>query len=310
MNLWKLTSLVIVTAGLWLDALGQDLSPKPDATTLDSAITGALERHGDGIRAGLWLGGRGGRPWFARDAGEVFPAASAIKTAYVVELFAAYEEALDAPLPNAAQILSDDAHPAIAHFAPEVRAEARRDLSDLPVRKVGLAMIQGKGVSNAVYNAAANLVTASLGGPQKLQERIRTRDPSFEKIFVRRYMLAARDRPGDNVATPAALASVLQRIAAQSVPRLKSTTHEALRATLFVGEDPRFGRHYSKTGALDSDPLTRVRSGFYERDGRCTVYVVMTCQPDPGSRSRAEAGKALEAICAELHRLLVEAAQR
>ncbi|MGC4077822.1 MAG: hypothetical protein QM702_12515 [Rubrivivax sp.] len=42
------------------------------------------------------------------------------------------------------------------------------------------------------------------------------------------------------------------------------------------------GKHYRKGGDLNSNPLTVVRSGWYEHDGAATVYVVVAVQPEPG----------------------------
>ena len=42
-------------------------------------------------------------------------------------------------------------------------------------------MIRGTGVSNPVYNAAANLVTAFLGGPPELTARIQARHPDYRR---------------------------------------------------------------------------------------------------------------------------------
>lgn len=273
---------------------------------LSARVREVLEAHGDGVQAGIWLGGAEGAPSFAWRDDAAMPAASAIKTAYLVELFAAHAAGLDEALPGAATTLAGDGHAALAPFDAAARADARRDLGGASVRRAGEAMIRGRGVSNATYNVAANLVTASFGGPEALQGRIRARDPAFSGISVRRYMIADRTKPGDNEATPRALAAVLQRLAARKLPGVPPETVEAMRAVMLASEDPRRGRHFSKSGALDTDPLTRVRSGWVEKDGRATVYVVMLSQPGPGARPRAKAGEALEAAAAKLQDLLLD----
>ena len=76
-------------------------------------------------------------------------------------------------------------------------------------------------------------------------------------------MLAARDVTGDNTATAGSLAAVLASIARGDVPGVTSETHEAMRDILFL-EDAEDGRHFYKGGSLNSNPLTRVLSGYYD----------------------------------------------
>ena len=82
------------------------------------------------------------------------------------------------------------------HFDSGQREEVRRELTDATVREIDHHMIRGTGVSNVVSNAAANVTTAVLGGPEDLTRRIHARDPTFAGLVTRRYMLAARDVTG------------------------------------------------------------------------------------------------------------------
>ena len=147
-------------------------------------------------------------------------------------------------------------------------------------------MIRGTGVSNAVYNAAANLVTAFLGGPPELTGRIHARHPDFAGIASRRYMLAARDVTGDNEATAASLAAVLAAIARGDVPGLSPETHDAMRDILFL-EETDDGRHFYKGGSLNSNPITRVLSGYWETRGTWGPAARLRLHGrDSGSRER------------------------
>jgi hypothetical protein len=139
-----------------------------DKAALDRTVADLIKGHGEDIVVSLWLGGGGPAAWYERNAADPRPTASAIKAFYLVELFAAHAGALDKPLPGADAVLKDDAHPAISHFTPAQRDEIRKALTGASVRRVGEVMIGAPGVSNAVYNAAANLTTAVLGGPDAL----------------------------------------------------------------------------------------------------------------------------------------------
>ena len=270
--------------------------PAAPAFRFDTARAAAdvdrlLAEHGDGVTAAIWIGDGRNAVW-ARNEHTPMPAASAIKTAFLIELFTAHQGALDRTLPAFATITDDASHPALAHFAPPARAEIRRQLHAATVHDVGRAMIRGTGVSNAVYNAAANVTTALLGGPAALTARIHARDAAFAPLQVRRYMLAAREA-GDNEATAAGLAAPLQRIATGQLPGVDATTLAAIRAVMRGKDHARFGLHYTKGGSLDSDPMARVASGAFVPAAAPIVYVVMVRQADPAGRPRTEAGQRL-----------------
>jgi hypothetical protein len=82
--------------------------------------------------------------------------------------------------------------------------------------------------SNIVYNAAANVVTATLGGPEALTKIIRERDPAFGDVAVRRYMLRdAGNSRSANVAPAAALGVLYQRLAMRAIIGIDSETVRA-----------------------------------------------------------------------------------
>jgi hypothetical protein len=276
-----------------------------DGALVAEQVDAVLRTHGDGVTAALWLGTADGPAWFERASREPRATASAIKTFYLVELFDRFAGALDRPLPGVEAVLADDAHPAISHFTPEQRAEIRRDLAGASVRRVGLVMMGTAPASNIVYNAAANVTTAVLGGPDALTALIRTRDVAFDTVSARRYMLRDRRERGDNEAPAAALAVLYQRLAARTLagvdPPAMTAIHEALRRP----DDPALGRHFDKGGSLASDPMCEIRAGWYETAAGPLVYVVMTLQPMPGAEGREASGRRLAATAEAVAQRLV-----
>ncbi len=254
-----------------------------------------------GLEISVWVGDGAGRPIATLASKVPRPSASAIKPAILVEFFDARSEGLDRPLPGARAILSDPEHPAVVHFSEAVRAEIVKELADATVRQIGRIMIHGEGVSNAVYNAATNLAIADLGGPAEVTRRIRARGPDREGLAVRRYMLASRTATGDNQADARGLAVTMVDLAGGSTPngRLAEATRRAVREALFLETSPDRGRHYFKSGALNSDPPVRIRSGWYERPGDPNnevgpIYVLIASRRDSGGSSPAESGRRLE----------------
>ena len=314
-----LRAALTLVAALWASGCGAPpAEPRPaDPASPPSVDAAALDRRLDalvapgraeGLALSVWAGGPTGEAWFAQDASTVRAAASAIKVAYLIEWFAAHADALDAPAPGAAAIVNDAAHPAVAHFTADDRADIRAEIDGATVRRIGHMMIRGTDVSNAVYNAAANVTTALLGGPEALTGLIHDRDPAFGDLAVRRYMLAARDVTGDNEATAMSLAAVLQRVAARDLPGLSPGSVSALWEILRVPEDDGvLGTHYFKSGSLGSDPMIRIRSGFWDGPAGVIVYVVMAEQPTPGDRSRDEAAARLVEVSRSATDALLEA---
>ena len=98
-------------------------------------------------------------------------------------------------------------------------------------------------------------------------------------------MLADRKATGDNEATPAALAAVLQRLASRRIPGIADATVEDIRRAILAKDDPRRGRVFSKEGDLASDPITCVRTGWCEKPGvGAIVFVVMLARDEPRCR--------------------------
>lgn len=308
-----LVAALWLIACAWIPGVGgqqperRAATSRVDARALTTAIDARLAAHGDGVSASVWLGGAAGDPWLARGADAPRATASAIKTFYLIEFFARFAGALDQPLPGVAGVLADDAHPAISHFTPEQRAEIRRDLAGASVRRVGLVMMGTAPASNIVYNAAANLTTAALGGPEALTAAIRARDRAFAGVAARRYMLRNRSERGDNEAPALALAAVYQRLASRQLAGIDVPTMEAIHAALRQSDDPALGPHFDKGGSLGTDPMCEVRAGWYETPRGPLVYVVMTLQPGPGADGREASGRRLAATAEDLTRTIVQA---
>ena len=284
------------------------------AAALDTVDASAFTDLGRSI----WIGTADGETLYEESPDTPRPAASSIKTAYLVEFFADRADTLDEPVPGAVDVVGNPEHPAIVHFDAETQAEIREHLETATARTVGRHMIRGTGVSNPVYNAAANLVTAFLGGPPELTARIQARHPDFAGIDSRRYMLAARDVTGDNTATAGSLAAVLAAIARGDVPGVSPETHAAMRDILFL-EDTGDGRHFYKGGSLNSNPITRVLSGYFavpgEPAGRELVYAFMAEVPGPasvapGDLEAGDAGRQLQDHLEDLRTAALPAARQ
>ena len=305
-----LTASVMLALGLTATAAWatgcNGSAPAPATLDARQEIAAALESVAapefTDLGRSVWIGPPNGAALYAESPEVPRPAASSIKTSYLVEFFADRADSLDEPVPGAGDVVGNPEHPAIVHFDAETQAEISEHLETAEARTVGRHMIRGTGVSNPVYNAAANLVTAFLGGPPELTARIHARHPDFAGIDSRRYMLAARDVTGDNEATAASLAAVLSAIARGDVPGVSPETHEAMRDILFL-EDADGGRHFYKGGSLNSNPITRVLSGYWQAPGeparRQLVYAFMAELPGPegvapGDLEAGEAGRRLQ----------------
>ncbi|MGB3967632.1 MAG: hypothetical protein WBO45_12955 [Planctomycetota bacterium] len=281
------------------------VADRADDRKLLAAVQTRVAELGPGARAAVWLGRPGQPPALAWNVDVPMPAASAIKAAYLVELFAARADALDQPLPGADAVLADATHPAVAHFTAAQRATARQALGTASVRRIGEAMISSRGVDNATYNLAANLATAFLGGPAALDAKLHARSPEWHGLRVRRYMLANRTANGDNEATAHALADVHGLLATFAVPGLSRLTIEDCRATLVRPADSLGRARYSKSGALDSEPITRVEAGWCVGPGGPLVHVVMLAQDGVPAGDRAAAGQRLGATARAIQDLLL-----
>lgn len=325
-----IASLLVASLALALAACGAPsaaaprAAPSPLPAGLGQQVADVVAGLGPTARAAVWFGTADGEALLAWNADAPMPAASAIKAAFLVELFAAQAAAaasplaippamptltdvpfvpkpgLDAPLAGADAVLADAAHPAVAHFAPAQRATATRLLGGRSARRIAEAMITGKGVDNATYNVAANLVTARLGGPAALTQRLHARDPRWDGLQVRRYMLADRRAHGDNEATAASLAAVHAALATGRVRGVDAATLQACRTVLADGEDASGRAVFRKDGALDSAPATRTRAGW--RDGRDGARVFAILLAD--DRAGAAAGEQLDDAAQRIEALL------
>jgi hypothetical protein len=275
---------------------------------LDADVRAVVRDLGPNVRAAVWLSAPAGPPAFAWNVDQPMPTASAIKAAYLVELFAEFADNLEAPFPDADKLLSDAAHPAVRDFPAAQRATARKALSKASVRAIGEAMITGKGVDNATYNLAANLVTAHFGGPAWLEARLHQRDPSWQGLHVRRYMLANREEHGDNEATARSLAAVHGLLATGHARGVPDSAIAAARAVLARPDDDGGRHHFQKAGALDSDPVTRTVGGFTEGPSGKSVYVIMLAQDDLPTADFAAAGQKLGAAVDKIEAMLLAAA--
>src|SRR5215203_4403394 len=95
---------------VWGSLSAQPAAPRLDTPSLSAQVDGLLRGHGQGVAASLWLGDATGTARFERDPATPRATASAIKTFYLVELFARFAGALDRPLPGVEAALADDAH--------------------------------------------------------------------------------------------------------------------------------------------------------------------------------------------------------
>jgi hypothetical protein len=281
---------------------------RADEDGLDKQVQAVLAAPGDAVQAGIWFGAPSGEPIYQRAADRAMPAASVVKTALLIELFAAHAGHLDDPLgAEADAVLADDKHPAMAPFSAAGRAEVRAALGGATVRTVGAIMMGSKRASNAVYNGAANLAIASLGGPSEATAKIHARDPGFSGVAVRRYMLASRTANGDNDATPASLAAVLTSIATAKVPGgVDAAAVEAMTQAMMQAKDPALGEHRHKEGNLDNDPMVCIKTGFYTRGkGKPPlVYVVGVALSAKPTGNRDAAHRRLEKMTDVVHALL------
>jgi len=281
------------------------VADRADDPALLADVQAIVAGLGPGARAAVWFGRAGERPRLAWNVETPMPTASAIKAAYLVELFDARDGALDAPLPGADAVLADAAHPAVAHFSAAQRAAAQTDLGGASTRRIGEAMIRGNGVSNATYNIAANLATAFAGGPNGLDAALHDRGGSWCDLRVRRYMLADRTANGDNEATAHAMAAVFGDLAQGTVPGLSANAHDACRAILARGPDAAGRQRFRKDGALDSLPITRVEAGWLEVPAGAFVHVVMLAQDGIAAADRTAAGGRLQTAAEAIEQRLI-----
>ncbi len=245
-------------------------------------VVAQLENNGSDIQYSIWLGSPDGEAWHRHNADIVRPAASAIKTAILIEFFSEQINSLDMPFPELNGILDNPLSPAIGHFDLEQQAAARSELRGLTARQLAEAMIHKEHIeTNAAYNAAANVIIEYLGGPTTLTERVRRRFPHADGLQIARYMLADRQKNADNLLTAESLSIVLSFLA-------QTTTDEpmrdAARAVLLLEKDASRGDHFYKGGTLTSEPQVRIEAGWWDHQGVACVYVVIATRPVKGEK--------------------------
>ena len=272
-----------------------------DAAKLDDTVRAAIKAAGDGALASVWYG-TPGQAVYELEAGTTLPAASVIKTAILVELFAAHAGHLDVPLGSDA-VVSDDTHAAMTPFSAAQRKEIRDQLTGATVRTVGAIMMGSKKASNAVYNAAASLAIASLGGPAGCTAKIHARDPGFSGLVVARYMLAPRT-PADNLATARSLAAVLEQIATGKLAKIDVVTTQAIAEVMLSRKDA-LGTLRHKDGNLDNDPMVVIKTGYYARDGKPPIiFAIGATRTTRPAGSRDAAAKQLDKLADAIERTL------
>ncbi len=266
-----------------------------------------LEKNSaDGVEYSVWLGKPNGEVQYQHNANRVRPAASAIKTAILIEFLSAQIDSLDNPFDALDAILDNPKSPAIRHFDAEQKADVQKELRGLTVRQLAEAMIHKEHIeTNAAYNAAANVIIEYLGGPKALTERVRQRFPAAPGLQIARYMLADRKTHADNLLTAASLATVL-RFLAQSTPA--DELHAAARNVLLLETDAERGDHYYKGGTLTSDPQVRIEAGWWDYRGAAFVYVVIATRPM--AASSAEDFEQLHSNLGELSQVVQSAGFR
>ncbi len=264
-----------------------------EVSKIEDAVA-QLESDGGDIQYSIWLGSPDGDAWYRHNADIQRPAASAIKTAILLEFFSEQIDSLDLPFAALNDIIDNPLSPAINHFEISQQAVVRRELRGLTSRELAEAMIHNKHVeSNAAYNAAANVIIEYLGGPTALTQRVRHRFPQADGIQIARYMLADRQKNADNLLTAESLSLVLQRIA-------KGTSTDALsnavRAVMLLESDVSRGDHYYKGGTLTSEPQVRIEAGWWDNQGTACIYVVIATRPVGGGNDYDKMRSKLEGL--------------
>jgi phage shock protein E len=117
---------------------------------------------------------------------------------------------------------------------------------------------------------------------------IHARDPRFESVMVRRYMLRDRTQPGDNEATAESFAALYQALSSRKLHGISDSAMTALHEVLkreSAGKEPL----YEKDGGLSTEPLTSVKAGWKQTSHGPLVFVVMCRQLVAEQSRRTEA---------------------
>ena len=115
-----------------------------------------------GVEYSVWLGQPDGKIWYQHNADSVRPAASAIKTAILIEFLSTQIDSLDRSFDALNEIVGNPDSPAIRHFDEEQKASVQSELRELTGRQLAEAMVHKEHIeTNAAYNAAANVIIES-----------------------------------------------------------------------------------------------------------------------------------------------------
>jgi len=301
----RLLPLLILGAGFLAPALPAPASERSD---LDSRIA-ALGFGEDGTELGIEIVIEGKGVIYSRSPREPRAAASAIKSAIVLDLFLSMGDQLDQVPPGAEALLGYHTHPAFYGFTRDELVRARRQLAGRSYLDLARIMMGRTDAGNEVYNAACNLVMVKLGGPEAITRRLAALDPGLEGIDINRYMEAWKG-DGDNRATPEALVTLYRMALSGHVPGLDPAHVTLWRSLLLAEGDGGPGSRYEKLGTLYPEPMVRVHAGYQVRPGGALIYAIMGEIPvfpggsDPARRfaQLMNAVDDLTAACLDLER--------
>jgi len=261
-------------------------TPSVGAGDLDDEIE-SLNLAEAGMELGIQVMLEGRGVIYSRAAAVPRSAASSIKTAIALDLFSFWGDQLDQVPIGLGSLLRPGTHPAFAGFTTEELDEVRTALMGKSYTELARIMMGRTGDSNAVYNAACNVIMVKLGGPEAIGDRLRSLDAAFADIHLDRYM-QSWNGDGDNAATPEALVNLYSMTSSGHISGLAEKHLQTLRSLL--REDPAGGpgQTFEKVGTLYPDPMVRVHAGYVEREAGNLVYAVMGEIPSATGRDPAD----------------------
>ncbi len=283
--------------------------PHVDRRAIATACDEAEAAFDDRLQLAIWLGGPEGPSWYERGADRMLASASSIKVAYLAELFASMEGRLDEPLSGLDQIVADPEHPGIVHFAPDVRAEIARTMRGASVRAHGAdddprrrRVEQGLQRGRERHDRRARRTRGPDGATAREVRTGRGGAALHARATTRHRRQRGHPRASSvkcSSRSPAAGCTASSRTRSRRCAICCSSTRTR-----------RSAGHYTKNGDLDSDPMTRIQTGFWETPGGKTlVYVVMGQLESAGDAPRDELGAQLEEAVSKLAGAVVDAAR-
>lgn len=296
---------LLLIAGLLLIAPIPGGTGEGESLAVESQIRSLL--GSDGVEFGVHVVLEGKGVLFSRNPGVPRHAASAIKTAILVDLLRFRGDQLDQVPPGVDALLQRGTHPAFSGFLAEELARAREHLPGRTFLELARIMMGRTDAANAVYNAACNVIMVKLGGPSAIARRLHALDPALQGIDIHRYM-QSWNGDGDNTATPEALVNLYSMTASGSVPGLDTERVVILRALLLEDGDGGPGSTFGKVGTLYPDPMVRVHAGYLDREGGNLVFAVMGEVPHPPAEAPTEQFVELMSSVDEVARLCLDLA--